>query len=123
MSPASASLARSPSLSATATVTINLNDINEAPTANDATLALNENSPVATPVGTVGANDADAGLNGTLSYAITAGNASGAFAIDAGSGAINVADPAPLDFEINPTFALTVMVAVSVRPGVPPPSR
>ena len=42
-----------------------------------------------------------------LSYAITAGNTGGAFAIDS-DGTITVANRDALDFETNPTFSLTV---------------
>ena len=48
-------------LSATATMTIDLNDVNEAPTVDPQTFAVDENSPNGTTVGTVVANDPDAG--------------------------------------------------------------
>lgn len=91
-----------------ATITVNLNNLNEAPVANDATFALDENSANGTAVGTVTATDQDAGQ--TLSYAITAGNTLGAFAINASSGAITVADVTDINYEVNPTFSLTVTV-------------
>ena len=43
-----------------------------------------------------------------LNYAITAGNTDGAFAIDASTGQITVANSAALDFETTPSFTLTV---------------
>ena len=43
-----------------------------------------------------------------LTYAITAGNIGGAFAIDASTGEITVANSVVLDFETTPTFNLTV---------------
>jgi VCBS repeat-containing protein len=67
--------------------------------------SLDENSANNTVVGTVAAYDPDVG--DTLSYAITAGNTGGAFAIDA-NGQITVANSAALDFETNPVFTLTV---------------
>lgn len=84
---------------------------NNAPVADDATFSLDENSAATTAVGTVTATDPDAG--DTLSYAISAGNGSGAFAIDANTGAISVANAAPLNFEATPSFVLTVTVTDS----------
>ena len=95
-------------LTDTAAVTVSVIDLNEAPTANDAAFSLVENSANGTVVGTVTASDPDAG--GTLSYAITGGDPSGAFAIDAGTGEITVADASQLDFETTPVFDLTVTV-------------
>ncbi len=92
-----------------ATVTINLTDVNEAPVVDNQTLSsLPENSANSTSVGTVSADDVDAG--DSLTYSITAGNGAGAFAINAGTGEITVADSSPLDFETTPTFSLTVQV-------------
>ena len=91
-----------------ATVTINLTDINEAPTVNNATFSLSENSANGTVVGTVAATDPDAG--DTLTYSITGGNTNNAFAINSSTGQITVNNAAALDFETTPTFVLTVQV-------------
>ncbi|MCH8992068.1 MAG: tandem-95 repeat protein, partial [Acidobacteria bacterium] len=91
-----------------ATVTINLSDINEVPVVDDQVFAVDENSAAGTIVGSVTAGDPDAGQ--TLTFAITSGNASGAFAIDSATGQITVSDAGPLDFEVTPTFALIVRV-------------
>jgi hypothetical protein len=93
------------SLSNLAQVTIRLRPVADPPAVDDATFAIDENSPVNTPVGTVTASDPE---GGPLAFAITAGNESGAFAIDPATGAITVADSAPLDFESTPQFNLTV---------------
>ena len=53
---------------------------------------------------------APATLSGPLSYSITAGNTGNAFAIDANTGEITVADSNVLDFETTPVFSLTVEV-------------
>jgi hypothetical protein len=58
------------------------------------------------------ANDPDAGT--TLTYSIIGGNTGGAFAINAGSGALTVANSAALDFETTPSFALTVRASDGV---------
>ena len=101
-----------PALSATASVRVNVNDVNEAPTfAATGPFAVDENSPAETAVGTVTATDPDAG--DTLSYAIAGGDPAGAFAIDAATGAITVANAVALNFEVTPSFTLTVTVTDS----------
>jgi hypothetical protein len=96
-------------LSDTATVTIDLNDVNEPPVVDDQSFSLDENSVNASSVGTVTASDPDAG--DALTFSITASNTDNAFAIDGSSGEITVNNSAALDFESNPSFALTVQVA------------
>ena len=105
-----------PGLTDTATVTINLNNLNETPVVNDQSFPVNENAANGTVVGTVAASDPDAG--DTLSYAITGGNTGGAFAINASTGEITVNNSAALNFETNPTFNLTVQVTDAGTPGL-----
>jgi VCBS repeat-containing protein len=90
----------------TATVTILL--VNNAPMVNDQSFSVDENAAPGTPVGTVLASDPDAGDR--LTYSITAGNTGGAFALDADTGELTVANPAALDYETHPTFSVTVRV-------------
>ena len=79
---------------------------NNPPVINDQSLpSLDENSANATVVGSVTATDPELG---PLTYAITAGNTDGAFAIDATTGEITVADSSLLDYETTPTFNLTI---------------
>jgi hypothetical protein len=96
-----------PALSGTATVTINLNNLNDPPVVSPATFSINEGSPNGATVGTLSFSDQDTGQ--AHAFAITGGNTGGAFAIDA-SGVITVANSAALDFETTPTFSLTVQV-------------
>ncbi|MCH7866063.1 MAG: DUF4347 domain-containing protein, partial [Myxococcales bacterium] len=97
------------------TLVITVTDVNEfAPVATDATFNIDENSANSTSVGTVAASDADTAQ--TLSYAITTGNASGAFAINATTGEITVADGSQLNFEITTQYVLTVEVTDSGAP-------
>ena len=103
-----------PVLSGTATITINLNDVNEGPVVNPATFALPENSPNGTAVGTITFADPDAGQ--THTFAISAGNTGGAFTIDSVTGAITVANVTAVDFETNPVFNLTVTVTDNGTP-------
>jgi hypothetical protein len=91
-----------------ATITVALSNLNEAPSVAGFAAALPESSAVGTVVGSAAGSDPDAG--DVLSYAITGGNTGGAFAIDAVTGEITVANPAALDFETTPSFALIVSV-------------
>ncbi|HEX5110136.1 MAG TPA: cadherin domain-containing protein, partial [Vicinamibacterales bacterium] len=91
-------------------IDVQILDQNHAPVVDDQAFEVAENSAAGTVVGQVEASDADAGQS--LSYAIIGGNESGAFAIDADTGAITVADASKLDFE-NPaesSYTLTVQV-------------
>ncbi len=91
---------------ATATVAVTVTAVNDPPVLLPATFSVAENAANGTGVGSLVANDPDAGQ--TVGYAIVAGNTGGAFAIDAGTGAITVASSAQLDFETTPSFALTI---------------
>jgi hypothetical protein len=95
-------------LTDTATVTVGLTNVNEAPVVADQGFTAAENSANGTVVGTVASSDVDAG--DTRSYAITGGNTGGAFTINPISGALSVANTAALDFETTPSFTLTVQV-------------
>ena len=90
----------------TATVTITVNGVNDAPVVDPAAFSVAEDEPVGTAVGTVTFTDPDAGQSHT--FAITAGNTGGAFAIDATTGEITVAGA--LDFETLAAYSLTVEV-------------
>lgn len=104
-----------PPLSSTATLTINLTNVNDPPTIPPQAFSLTENSPLGTVVGTVTSSDGDAGQ--TRTYAITAGNANGAFSINAVTGEIRVANPAAIDFETTPVFTLTVSATDNGNPA------
>ena len=92
-------------LADSAAVSIDLTNVNEAPTVGDQGFAINENSAIGSVVGSVAASDPDAG--DVLSYAITAGNEDDTFAIDA-NGVITV--QGALNFEALPSYALSVQV-------------
>ena len=82
-----------------------------APTVNDVNLAIAESAVTGDPVGSVTATDPDVG--DTLSFAITSGNADGAFAIDPTTGQVTIANGALLDYESMPARSLTVTVTDS----------
>jgi hypothetical protein len=77
-------------LSSQATVTVSLTNVNEVPIINNQSFSVAENSSNGTNVGTVVASDPDAGQ--TLTYSILSGNTSGAFAINASTGVLTVAN-------------------------------
>ena len=91
--------------------TITVRNVNEAPSISPQTRSIAENSPNGTLVGApLTATDPDA--NTSLRYNITGGNGtgSGAFALNARTGQLTVADATQLDYETTPTFLLTVRV-------------
>ncbi|MEM7292493.1 MAG: cadherin domain-containing protein [Pseudomonadota bacterium] len=100
-------------------IVVNLTNVNEAPTVTPATRSIQENSVNGTNVGAVlAATDPDAGSAFT-NWQIVSGNGTGggAFAINAGTGQITVADSAQLNFEETQSFTLGVTVQDN---GVPP---
>ncbi len=96
-------------LSDQATITIDVLDVNEVPEIADQSFSIEENSANGFSVGTVVATDPDQGQE--LTYAITSGNALGAFEIDPVTGELTIADNAAINFEENPFFELVVSVA------------
>ena len=82
--------------------------VNEVPSIDNATFAIDENSAISTSVGTVTASDPE---NDDLTFSIVSGNDLGTFQIDQNSGELTVADTEPLDFETNPAFGLEVEVS------------
>jgi hypothetical protein len=91
----------------TQTLTVNVSDGNEVPVFNDQGFAVAENSSNGSVVGALAIADPDVG--DTASYTILAGNAGGAFTVDA-LGQVVVANSAMLDFEITPSFTLMIQV-------------
>ena len=87
-------------LTDTASVTVNLDDVNEAPSLANASFSIDENSSNGAIVGRVSGSDPD---GDALDYSINGT----AFAIDS-NGEITVADSSQLDFETTPNFALQV---------------
>jgi len=102
--------------SAVATVSITVNSVNDAPVVQSATFNISENSANGTVVGTVTATDVE---NNDITFSIISGNTGGAFAINPTTGEITVANSAALNYEVNPTFTLTVQATDN---GTPPAS-
>ncbi len=93
------------------TFAITVTPTNDAPTLAPQGFTIAENSANGTSVGTVIAGDVDVG--DTKTFAITAGNDNGAFAINPSTGEITVANSALLNFEAGPSIPLTVRVTDS----------
>lgn len=95
--------------------TISVTDVNEQPViGNQAFGPISDSIPNGTIVGTVAASDPDIGQS--LTYSITAGNVGNAFAINPTTGQITVASSSALNFEVRPSFALTVLVTDNGTP-------
>jgi hypothetical protein len=94
------------------TFNITVNDVNLAPRVFDQTMRVSPTAPNGSTVGQVIGSDPNAG--DTLTYEITAGNGRNAFAIDAGSGIITVADSSQLVDDS--TVVLTVTATDSGSP-------
>ncbi|MEM7395245.1 MAG: cadherin repeat domain-containing protein, partial [Verrucomicrobiota bacterium] len=77
----------SPSLSRSATITVNLNDLNEAPILPDQALFLPPNAIFGTVIGPVMANDPE---NNPITFAIQSGNEAGIFLLNSSSGQLIV---------------------------------
>jgi hypothetical protein len=84
---------------------------NFAPVVDDQTFGIVDQTtrPNGRVVGTVAASDSNG--DQTLTYTFTAGNELGAFALNAATGQITVANSALVDYLNHPVFTLTVQVA------------
>lgn len=100
--------------SSNTSITINISDENDSAPVISAgqTFSVNENATNGTSVGTVTATDND---SGTVFQNWTITNNSGAFAINANSGEITVADGSMLDYETNPSIILSVTVSDGIN--------
>ncbi|MBC7817586.1 MAG: tandem-95 repeat protein, partial [Planctomycetaceae bacterium] len=98
-------------LSTTNVMTVNLSNVQEAPTVVPQTYSIAENSADFTTVGNYSAMDPE---GGSLTWSILSGNVGGAFSLHDVTGAvILVANSAALDFETTPTFSLILQAVDS----------
>ena len=99
--------------SATKDVTIRVLDENNAPTLNNATLEIFENSAGDTEVGTITASDVDVGQ--TFTYSLLGGG--NLFSIDSSSGVIRSNSGTTFNFETQPTQQVIVQATDSGTPA------
>ena len=92
---------------ASATVTLTVNPINDAPSIAATTATIAENVVNGFSVVTMAGEDIE---NDPLNYAITNGNTDSIFAINSSSGEVIVADKSFLDFETTQQYTLTITV-------------
>lgn len=92
----------------TAIITVNISNVNESPTVEDASFTIDENGANGTIIGTIQASDPD---GDALSYSIISGNTDDAFVLNSTTGELSVGSATALDFETNPNFSLEVEVA------------
>jgi hypothetical protein len=88
----------------TATVTINVNNVNELTTQNFS-VSIDENPTSGQSLGIVQATG-----DGALSYSIASQTPAGALTINSSTGELTVANAALFDFETNPTITATISV-------------
>ncbi|PQO48168.1 cadherin domain-containing protein [Blastopirellula marina] len=102
----------------TQTVTVNLRDVNEAPTFDEESYTFNarEDAADGDVFGTVTASDVDAD-DSTLNYSVTGGSGSGIFGINASTGEVFLEDLAAIDFETQDTYTLDVSVSDNLAVG------
>lgn len=93
-----------------ASVTMSINDVEEPPLLHDGSLSVLETATVGTVLGTLEAEDEDAGDHANLEYTILSGDPLGAFRLGTGANAnrLEVATAGILDYARNPRFALVV---------------
>ena len=97
--------------SASTTVSVYVDDVNEVPViAANQIFAIDENTPDDTGFGLVEAEDADAG-DILQDWAIESGNTNGAFALNASTGVLSVANSSELDYESTTGYFLTITVS------------
>ncbi|MEZ5082510.1 MAG: cadherin domain-containing protein [Bacteroidales bacterium] len=91
-----------------AVITVYITDVNEIPEIENQSFAIDENTQSSVIVGTVQATDPDYGQS--VAFAISAGNIDNAFEINSSNGQLTVNNDAALNFEVNSSFALTIVV-------------
>ena len=96
-------------MTGTALATVIIGDVNEDPVANDATMAVDENSAAGTRVGFITGSDVDAGDTLALVWSIDLGNSDGAFRVDTTNGLGEIIlEKDVLNFEVQPVRTLTM---------------
>ncbi len=98
-------------LTATANVTIMINNVNEPPVASNVTFSLLESAGIGSYVGTFIASDPDSGQS--LTFSIVSENPGNAFSVDSAG---NISVSAALSYNLVPKYTLTISVADNGNP-------
>jgi hypothetical protein len=93
---------------------LNSSGSNLPPVINNQSFQINENTANGSTVGTVVASDPNTGQ--TLTYSIVGGNTNTAFAINANTGVITVANSQALNYEVTTAFPLIIRVTDNGTP-------
>ncbi|MEZ6035156.1 MAG: DUF2341 domain-containing protein [Planctomycetaceae bacterium] len=103
-------------LTDTQAISVTVTNVNDTPpvVTGGQSFSVSETATVGTALGTVTATDTD-GATTYGNWQITAGNVDGVFAIDASSGLLTIANPANLNFDITPSYVLSVTVSDGVN--------
>lgn len=101
-------------LSSTAIITINLNDINEAPVVNVGAASIGTSLSAGTVISTVTFTDEDA--DQSHAFSISSGNTNSIFQIDAASGELSIADVVALASGGADTYNLTIEISDNGTP-------
>ncbi len=101
-------------LSSTGLITIELNNVNEAPSLSNTTLNMSSSSTNGAEVSTLTGTDPE---NDVLTYSITSGNDAGVFGLDASTGQLSIANSSLLNPAITPQYTLTVEVSDGALTG------
>lgn len=107
-----------PPLDRSATITIDIADLNEEPTIPTQSFNIPENLEDGEVVGTVAAIDPDAGPAGELTFRIITGNENDAFEIDSETGELTVANSSALNFETKTQFTLLIRATDHGNPAI-----
>ena len=103
------SVSDSAGLTDSTSVTVTIQDINQAPIITATSWSLAENSVAGTVVGTVVVSDPEVGIGDAVAnIAIVGGSGQALFDIDPATGEVTVADGATLDYETTPELTLLV---------------
>ncbi|MBB3143614.1 hypothetical protein FHR96_004540, partial [Halomonas organivorans] len=91
-------------------IAVTVSDVDETPVFSaTGPFSVSEAAGNGTTLGDIQATDGDGGANdANLTYAIVGGNTGGAFAIDAATGVLSVADASAVDFDTDATFSLDI---------------
>lgn len=101
---------------AVSTVSIELQDVNEAPIVEAIDLDLQEGTAAGTPIGLLRAFDPDTSLEQSLTFTVVGGSGSNVFDVDPSTGIVTIADDAVVDFETQSQLALDIRVSDSGDP-------